>query len=384
MQRKNSRRKGTSSVTIEAVQSRRGRKAFLNLPWQIYAEEPLWVPPLQGDEKCLVGFRPHPFYDNAESQAFLALRDGEVCGRILAIDNRAHNEYHGEKRGFFGFFECRDDSRAASALLDAACQWLAERGLDCFRGPANPSLNYSIGTLVEGFDRPPTFMLPYNPPYYASLIEGYGFRKTQDLYAYEGHADMMPAIVAKRASILEQMIEHHGITFRRMKRKNLRQDVGEFLSIFNRSLPDHWGMVPISPAEVDVMARGLSWLLVPEMAVGAEIDGKLVGVCLFLPDYNPRIRKIGGRLFPFGFLRLITGKRRIKKCRLVAVNVLPEYRLLGVSVAMIHTLRKKLMKSGMEEAEFSWIAESNTRSRGLVEKLGAPRTKTYRVYDLGA
>ncbi len=370
-----------STVTVEAVQSRRQRKAFLQLPWELYRDDPLWVPPLRQEEMGLIGYRPHPFYENAESQTFLALRDGEVCGRVAAIDNRAHNEYQGEKRGFFGFFECRDDPEVAATLFGAARQWLAERGLHDVRGPANPSLNYTIGTLVEGFDVPPGFMLPYNLPYYGTLIEGCGFQKTQDLYAYEGNTDKLPELVAKRAGIIDQMIERYGITFRWMERRHLRENVREFLTIFNRSLIDHWGFVPISQAEVDEMARGLSWLLVPEMAVGAEIDGKLVGVCFILPDYNPRLRKIRGRLFPFGFLHLILGKHRIKRCRIVAANVLPEYRLLGVGVAMIQALRLKWQDS-IGEAEFSWVAESNLLSRGTLEKMGAERTKTYRVYDL--
>ena len=371
-----------STLIVEAVRSRRQRKTFLDLPGQLYRDAPLWVPPLRHEEMGLIGYRPHPFYENAESQTFLAVRDGEVCGRVAAIDNRAHNEYQGEKRGFFGFFECRDDPEAAAALLDATREWLAERGLHDVRGPANPSLNYTIGTLVEGFDVPPGFMLPYNLPYYGSLIEGCGYGKTQDLYAYEGSMDKLPELVARRAAIIDQMIERHGIKFRWMERKHLRKNVREFLTIFNRSLTDHWGFVPISSNEVDAMAGGLSWLLVPEMAVGAEIDGKLVGVCFILPDYNPRLRKLRGRLFPLGFLRLIMGKHRIKRCRIVAANVLPEYRLLGVGVAMIQALRLRWQGSGIHEAEFSWVAESNLLSRGTLEKMGAERTKTYRVYDL--
>lgn len=373
-----------SEVAVHAVRTRRERKAFLNLPWQIYADDPLWVPPLRHDEAGLIGFRPHPFYDFAESQAFLATRNGDVCGRILAIHNPAHNEYQNDNRGFFGFFECQDDPHAATALFDAARQWLAERGLHNVRGPVNPSVNYTTGTLVDGFDLPPTFMLTYNPPYYDSLIQGYGFQKTQDLYAYRGHKDMAPAVVAKWGRVADQIIEHHGLTFRSMRRNCLHQDVSEFFDLFNRSLTDHWGMVPLSPGEVDSVIRGLSWLLVPEMAVGAEIDGKLVGVTFVVPDYNPRIRKINGRLFPFGFLRLVTRKHKIRKCRVVAANVLPEYRLLGIGLALTHMLREKFQDSDIEEVEFSWVAESNALSRGALEKGGAERTKTYRVYDLDA
>lgn len=319
-----------SEVAVHAVHRRRERRAFLNLPWELYADDPFWVPLLRHEEAGLVGFCRHPFYDNAESQAFLTTRNGEVCGRILAIDNPAHNEYQGDNRGFFGFFECRDDPQAATALFDAARGWLAERGLHNIRG----------------------------------------------------HRDMVPKAIAKWGRVANQIIEHHGLTFRFMRRSHLRQDVSEFFGIFNRSLTDHWGMVPLSPSEVDFVVRGLSWLLVPEMAVGAEIDGKLVGVTLVVPDYNPRIRQIKGRLLPFGFLRLITHKHRIRKCRVVAANVLPEYRLLGIGLALTHVIRERFQDSDIEEVEFSWVAESNTLSRGALEKGGAERIRTYRVYDL--
>ena len=369
-------------MTVQAVQSRRQKKRFLDFPWRLYRDDPLWIPPLRTDEAGLVGFRPHPFYGQNESQAFLALDGGEVCGRIAAIDNRAHNQYHHEQRGFFGFFECRDDPRVAAALLDAARDWLARRGLHELRGPTSPSLNYLIGTLVEGFDSPPAFMMPYNPPYYASLLEGYGFRKTQDLYAYCGDVEMLPAIRVKTDPLAEQINRRYGIRYRTLNRSRFVEDVEQFLSIFNRSLVGHWGFVPPSPAEVKYLARGLSWLLVPELAVGAEIDGKLVGVALALPDYNPRIKKIRGRLFPFGFIRLLARRHKIRSYRLVAANVLPAYQLQGVGLALMGALLSKGLERNAREVEFSWVAESNALSRGALEKGGARRSKTYRVFDL--
>ncbi len=371
-----------SNLIVVPVATRRQRNQFLQYPWQLYRNDPNWIPPIRVDQKELVGYKHHPFYEKNRAQTFLAYRGGEVCGRIAAILNRVHIEYCKENRGFFGFFECVDDQQVANALFDAARTWLAEQGIHAMRGPANPGINYIWGTLVEGFDSPPTFMMAYNPPYYARLIEGYGFRKAQDLYAFWANIDMLPAASAKHEPIAQQIVERYGIRVRSLNRARFRQDVEAFLSIYNRSMVRHWGFSPMSNAEVQHMAQAMRFLLVPQLTVGAEVDGQLAGVALALLDYNPRIKKIDGRLFPFGFLRLLLGRRKIKKIRLLAANVLPEYQLLGVGLVLVRAMTPAGLEWGLDEVEYSWVAESNSLSRGSLEKGGAKRIKTYRVYDL--
>jgi len=370
-----------SGLMVRPVASRRERKAFLEYPWTLYRDDPNWIPPLRIDQKKLVGYRPHPFYKNNAVQTFLAYRSGEVCGRIAAILNRDHNEYYSERRGFFGFFECVDDEEVAHALFDAVREWFAGHDIHTLRGPTNPSLNYTLGLLVEGFDSPPTFMMTYNPEYYARLVEGYGFRKTQDAYAYWGHVEMLPATRARFASIIEQITERYQVKVRPMDTSRFLEDVEAFLSVYNRSLVNTWGFVPMSADEVRHMARALRHLIVPELAVGAEIDGQLVGAAFCLPDYNPRIKAIDGRLFPFGFLRLLWRKDRIKRVRSISTNVIPEYQRLGLGLVLLDGLVPKAIEWGLEEVEFSWVLESNSLSRGSLEKGGTKRTKTYRLYD---
>jgi len=369
-------------ISVQPVVSRRERKEFLSFPWVHYRGDPNWIPPLRSNQRELVGYARHPFYEKNEAQTFLAYRSGEVCGRIAAIVNRGHIERYGEKRGFFGFFECCDDQVAANKLFDAARQWLGERGIVSLRGPTNPSLNYELGLLIEGFDSPPTFMMTYNPPYYARLIEGYGFHKVQDLYAFWGHIDMLPKVAEKLRPLAGQIIEHMGVRVRPLNRRRFRQDVEAFLDIYNRSLANTWGFVPMSEGEVEHMAKGLKYLMVPELAIGAELDGRLVGAVFGLPDYNPRIREIDGRLFPFGFLRLLRHKEKIKRIRAISANVLPEYQRQGLGLVLMAGLVPKALEWGIEEAEFSWVLESNTLSRRSLEKGGAIRNKTYRLYDL--
>lgn len=374
-------RPAMSAIQVQPVRSRHQRKLFLSYPWELYRGDPFWIPPLRGNQRELVGYARHPFYENNEVETFLAYRSGEVCGRIAAILNRGHMERYHDDRGFFGFFECIDDQEVAGKLFDAVRQWFAERNIFSMRGPMNPSQNYELGLLIEGFDSSPTFMMTYNPPYYARLIEGCGFRKAQDLYAYFGHIDMLPKVAEKLRPIALGIIEHLGVRIRSLDRAHFREDVESFLQIYNRSLANTWGFVPMSEGEVRHMAQGLKHLIVPELAVGVEVDGRLVGAVFGLPDFNPRIRAIDGRLFPFGFWRLLRKKQEIKRIRAISTNVLPEYQRQGLGLVLLHGLVPKAMEWGIEEAEFSWVLESNRLSWRSLEKGGAIRTKTYRLYD---
>jgi GNAT superfamily N-acetyltransferase len=333
------------------------------------------------EHRGLLGYRHHPFHDEAEVQTFLARRDGKVCGRVAAIHNRAYNRHVGENWGFFGFFECADDPESANLLLDAARDWLVQRGVHTIRGPANPSLNYECGLLVEGFHSPPTFMMTYNKPYYGKLIENWGYRKAQDLYAFWGHIDMVATLDKKLYFIGNEVRQRFNVKVRPMNPKRFREEVQMFLRVYNAAMAGTWGFSPLSPAEIKALAAGLQHLIAPELAVVAEIDGEPIGACLGLLDYNPRVKKINGRLFPFGFLRLIRKKSDITKMRVLSINVVPEYQRWGLGVVLLGGLVKPMQAWGMLEAEFSWVLESNTLSRGSLEKGGAKLDKTYRMYD---
>jgi len=369
-------------LTIRRVATRRERREFLDLPRRIYRDDPLWIPPLRMHQKEMVGYRWNPFYFRNQIQTFLAWRGGEAIGRIAAILNQGHIQQHNDRRGFFGFFECVDEQPVADALFDAVRVWLAEQGIFNLRGPTNPSLNHELGLLVEGFDSSPFFMMSYNPPYYQKLIEQYGFRKTQDLYAFWGNLEMLPAIQERLGEFCARLIERFNVRLRPLDTRRFREDVETFLSIYNRSLVNTWGFVPMSKDELRHMAAGLQRLIVPELAVAAEIDGNVVGAAFALPDYNPRIKEIDGRLFPFGFIRLLRNKDRIKRIRIISTNVLPEYQLMGIGLTLMHGLVPKGLEWGLEEAEFSWVLESNSLSRGALQKGGAKLAKTYRLYDL--
>jgi GNAT superfamily N-acetyltransferase len=370
-----------SELVVRPVVTGRERKAFLEFPWTLYRDDPNWIPPLCGDQKEMVGYARHPFYGRNRSQTFLAYRGSEVCGRIAAIVNVGHVERYNDPRGFFGFFECRDDQEAANALFDACRRWLVTQGISKLRGPTNPSLNYMLGLLVDGFDSPPTFMMTYNPPYYLRLLENYGLRKTQDLYAFWGHISMLPNIAERLQPICDKIIERYHARIRPLDKSHFREDVKTFLSLYNRSLTNTWGFVPMSEPEMEHLANGIQHLIVPELAVAVEVDGRVVGATFGLPDFNPRIPDINGRLFPLGFIHLLRKKRDIKRIRIISTNVLPEFQLHGLGLLLMHGLVPKAVEWGIEEAEFSWVLESNSFSRGALAKGGAKITKTYRLYD---
>lgn len=371
----------SDTIRCQAVTTWRDRKAFLQLEEQLYKNDPFWVPPIWQVRKELVGFKRHPFYDDAEAQAFLVRRGQRVVGRVLAIVNHAHNRKYDEKRGFFGFYECEHDLQASTALLNGAADWLRQQGMSCVRGPVHPSLNYEVGLLVQGFDSPPTFLIPYNHAYYGELIEAFGFVKVQDLFSYEAHVEILNELDPKLLFVIQEATRRFKVQCRPLNRSRFKEDVKAFLEIYNLSLQQTWGYVPMSEAEIEHQSKGLRHMIVPELTSIAEIDGQPVGAGFGLLDYNQIIKKIRGRLFPLGWLKLLTDRKKIDRLRLISTNVLPEYQKWGLGIVTLARILPDAIEHGIQIGEFSWVLESNSLSRGTIERGGAKRTKVHRLYD---
>jgi len=370
-----------SELIIRPVDSRSEQRRFVRLPWRIYRDDPCWMPPLVMSQEELLGFRPHPFYERSKSRSFLATRGGVDVGRITAIVNAGHVERYGENRGFFGFFECDDDAAAARGLFGAARDWLHREGMTAVRGPVNPSQNYECGLLVDGFDTPPFFMMTHNRPWYGRLVEDNGFGKIEDMYAFWGETKMLATIDSKLGVMIEGVKDRFGVKVRPLDRSRFDEEVRMFLEIYNSSLGGTWGFVPLTDGEVKHMAASLKHLIVPELALVAEVGGKPIGTVFCLLDYNPRIKASNGRLLPFGFVRLLWNKRGIKRMRAISTNVVPEYQAWGVGLVLMGALVQPVLDWGMEEVEFSWVLESNHLSKRTLERGGALVTKTYRIYQ---
>lgn len=372
-------------IVVRTVSTWRDRRRFQRLPWAIYAacnpRDPHWVPPILGQECRLLGWARHPFFDNAEIVTLLAERDGQTAGRLAVFINRVHNHKYHERCGFFGFFECVDDALVARELFHAGETWLRARGMTVMRGPVNPSLNYTCGLLADGFDRPPCFLMTYNPRYYPTLLDACAFVKAQDLYAYEMDLTLMTALIERYKPAVRSALERTNLVIRPFDPVKFQKEIGTYLDIYNRALEGTWGFTPLQPGEARHIARELRHVIVPQFAVFAEIDGEPVGALLALLDYNQILRKLNGRLFPFGFVRLLAGRRRITATRAMSMTMVPGYQSAGLSVVLLDSLLEAAAGWGIERYEFSWVLESNARSRGTLERAGMRITSTYRIYD---
>jgi hypothetical protein len=347
----------------------------------VYAGDERWVPPLVSVQAELAGFRPHPFYETAQSRSFLALRGGEPCGRVTAIVNEAHERLHGDHCGFFGFFECLDDREAASALFAAAKAWLREQGCRVMRGPFSPSVNYESGLLVEGCDRSPAFLAAYHPPYYASLVEAVGLRKKWDLLGFEVERSMYPTRDPKLAFVVEESLRRSGARLRRFDRRHLARDIGLFFDLYNRTLDNIPFFTPMSPREIAAATRWLKMLTAPELTAIAEVEERPVAALYGLPDYNPVQRKLNGRMGPLGALRWWWNRRRFTRVRFFSINVLPEFQAWGLGLALFRNIVQEGLEFGLQQAEMSWVLDSSQLSRGTLERGGARHTKTWRIYE---
>ncbi len=354
---------------------------FVALPWRLYAGDPCWVPPLKRQVKGYLDTR-HPFYAGgaAESELFLAWRDGRVVGRIAAIVNRAHNAYHGDRWGFFGFFECEDDAGATAALVAAAADWVRQRGCDTLIGPASPSTNYECGLLVEGFDTPPAVMMTYNPPRYAELLEGAGFTKAKDLYAYSS-AVHDGSLERLRRFVERDRRREPGLATRSVNLKRFTEEVGIVREIYNAAWEKNWGFVPASEDEFTWLAKDLKPLVDPVLLRIAFFDAKPAGFLLALPDVNPALAVLNGSLLnPIRLLRAQMIGRRREGLRLITMGVKAEYRLRGVEALMFYEGLEAALERGYRTCEYSWILEDNELTKRTVRLMDARLSKVYRMY----
>ena len=368
-------------ITVRAAVSSRDRRHFQRLPWTIYANDPNWVPPILSQERLLLGWKRHPFFDHAQMVTLLAERHGKVVGRVAVFINGVHNEKYHEKRGFFGFFECVDDVAVARELFAAGRAWLLQRGMTDWRGPVNPSLNYTCGLLIDGFTSPPVFLTTYNTRYYAALIEACGFAKTQDMYAYEMDVACLANLVDRYKPAVLSALDGGDLVVRRFDRSRFAAEIRTFLEIYNRALEGTWGFTPLQVREAEHIAAELGQIIAPEFAAFALVDGEVIGAVLALLDYNQIIRKLDGRLLPFGIFRLMWGQKRINVARGMAVMMVPGHQQSGLSVVLLDRLVEAAKPWGLKGWEFSWVLESNASSRGTLRRAGTKLTKTYRIYD---
>jgi len=372
----------SAALRVDPVSSSSDLREFVGLAYRIYAGDPNWPPPLRSDVRWMLNETKNPFWKHAKRKLFLARKGGRVVGRIAAIVDEEHNRVHGEKTGFFGFFECENDREAAVALLAAAEAAVRAMlpGCDRLRGPANPSLNDEVGALVpaESDSGLPFLMMTYNPAYYLDLFAGAGYAKEKDLVAIL--APVSDLSFKRLARIAEGARRREPkLVVRPIRMNRFDEDLAIVKTIYNGAWEKNWGFVPMTSDEIDAMAKKLKPILYPPYILFAEIDGKPVAFHLALPDFNQVLVKMGGSLFPFGWLKFLTERKKIDRCRTMALGVLPEYRKRGIDAILYYEAMKEGIRIGHKWAEFSWMLEDNLDILKPLEIFGGRIYRRYRL-----
>jgi GNAT superfamily N-acetyltransferase len=364
---------------ITYVSTKEERKAFLDFPYSFYEGEPNWVAPLYMDQKKLINTEKNAFYDHADIDLFLAEKDGQIAGRIAAIHDRNYNQYNDAKTGFFGFFECINDPAVAKLLFRVVKDWMTERGLTELLGPTNPGMMDTIAVLTEGFEYMPSILMPYNKPYYDSLLKKIGLEKAMDMYAYRVSKETVALDHIERADkIVRRRLP--SLNIREINMRKLNREVGHIMEIFNESWANNWGFSPLSRAEFDQLAKDLKMVVDTDYAHIAEVDGRPVAFSIALPDYNQALQHLDGRLFPTGIFKLLYHRRNINQLRTALMGVRPKYQGKGIDALLHKEAISNGLENGFVSAELSWILETNTEMIRVAERIGGHVEKTYRMY----
>lgn len=363
-------------VEVRPVVSRADLRRFVKYPFEIYHNDPHWVPPLILEEKRRFDPRKNPFYEHARMDLFLAERDGKTVGRVAAIDDDNHNATHDDNLSFFGFFEAADEDVAAE-LFGRVEGWAQNRGRDAVRGPANPNMNEGSGFQVNAFDTDPFVLMPYNPPEYPEYAEAAGYGKVKDLHAYIFESEW--EVGEKMVRVAERVRRRHALVVRPANMRRLGAELKLLKQVFNEGWVQNWGFVRYTDAEFDRLVRELRLIVDPDLILFVEIGGRTAGVALCIPDANQVLKRARGRLFPGGIIAYLNRKNVIDQFRMVILGLLPEWRGKGLEAVMIDEIYKNALRKGYRRCELSWVLEDN---RAIIRGLEASGTQLYKVYRL--
>jgi GNAT superfamily N-acetyltransferase len=370
-------------VEVTAVASRRDLKAFIDLPYRLHATSPVWVPPLKLERRLFLSRRLNPYFSHGEGELFLARRDGRVVGRITAQIDHAYNAHADNAWGWFGFLEMEDDLEVLQALLDTAAAWLKARGRDRMVGPCDFSMNDEAGILIEGHALHPMIKQPWHPPYYQRLCEQAGLAKAMDLFMWQLHISGRENVMPVIWELAEQVESKHGIVLRKMSRRSLRKDMDTFQEIYNKAWANNWGFSPYSKKDLDSYSQELqlvfdrNWFMIAER----KDTGESVGMAITVPDVNQVLKKLHGRLLPFGWLTYLREFPKITTVRVGFLGVKPEYQHTGVAAKLYEEHFDMAEATTRKGGEMGWILETNKAMNRGMEAMGGTIVKKYRVYE---
>jgi len=382
----------SAPLEIRPVRTPADKKAFVELPWKIYQDDPHWVPPLLSMAYEAIDTQQHPFYEFARLALFNAWRGHELVGRVAAIDNPRHNETHDDEVGFFGFFESVNDPDVARALFDAAGDWLRAHGKDAIRGPANPSVNAEYGLLVDGFDTPPMVMMTHNWPYYVDLVEGAGFEKAMDLWAwyvptaqYGPQGEHIPEKLPRVAKVVRQ---RYGYSVRKVNVKDWDNEIARIEAVYRQAWEKNWGAVAVTDHEFQHLAAELKQIADLDLVfIVEDPEGEVVGMSVSLANVNQALLKAYPRpgVPEFWTLLKLLWHWKVRSCidgvRVTLMGVLEPYRGRGIDALMMYESTMEALRKGYTWAEMSWILESNDMMNRGIQMMGAEVYKTYRIYQ---
>ena len=375
--------------TIELIEvplsDRKLVERFIRVPWYVNREHhpsTQWVPPLLMDRRDYLNPTKNPFFEHVQAAFWIARVDGRDVGRAAAVEDADYIKFHGEQTGYLGMFECPDDPEVAQALVDRAASWLRARGMTKMLGPFELSSNYISGVLVEGFERDPGINMPYNPPYYDGLLKGCGMVQAKDLLHWELDPQKPPP--ARVVRVAEKMAARSGVTLRKMSFDDWDAEVLRTLEVYNDAWEKNWGFVPIGEKEYLHIAKDLKMVLHPDFALLAEVDGQPAAFVLTIQNVNPVMKKLDGKLFPFGILRLLWDlkvKKTITGGRLILLGIKAKYRGLGIDSLMFLATQRAGQQQGWTSGEIGWTLEDNFKVNSAIKSMGGYQVAKYRVYE---
>lgn len=370
----------TAGLEIRVVQTRQEKRAFVHLPWTLYRDDPHWVPPLLADMYATLNPQKNALLRLGPNRFFLALRDGEAVGRLGVGMDRRLNAAKGEHLSYLALFESIANYSVAEALLDAGLNWLRDQGAAVVTGPQSPSNGDDYrGLLVEGFDSPPVLLNSYNPPYYPEFFQRYGFVKDFNRHAY--FYDISGGVPERFQKGVKLVEKRYGYTVRPIDLRKTAREIQLIKKIVDSSMPEWPDMIPPSMEEIEAEAYKLKQLAVPELVLFAETaDGEPAGLSVALPDYNEVLPHLNGRLFPFGILKFLWYRRKIKGVRLFVLFVTPPWRKKGVAALLYYYSMLNARRLGYTHGEGSTIHEFNTQMNLDARKAGGTLYKVYRIY----
>jgi GNAT superfamily N-acetyltransferase len=369
-------------IEIRRTDTARERAVFVKMAWQFYREDRHWVPQLIGDQMQFIDPSRGAFYEHGEAALFLAYRGERAVGRISAQVNRLYDSYFQDGKGFIGFFECEDNTETSRALFTAAAAWLRGKGRRVMEGPMSFGVYDETGILVEGFATDPYVMTGHNPPYYQRLFEEAGWEKSIDWYAFRGLAEVFRKELDPRYFTLAQrVLKRNGISVRNIDLEHhLERDAAIVRDIFATAWNRNWGHVPLTEKEFDRLKEGVKQFVVTPLTFIVELDGKPIAFALSIYDANQAVKKVNGRLFPFGFIRLLATMKRTRRFRLILMGVLEEYRGQGIELALYTRVIEEGLRRGFTEVECSMVVETNEAMINSVQRMPVERYRTWRIY----